>query len=60
MQSVFIFLFLCGLAVLVWWLLRDADRFLEEDEEGVGDYEKAEAAENEDVLEAIKDGSERN
>ena len=60
MHSVFIFLFLCGLAVLVWWLLRDADRFVEEDEEGVGDYEKAEAAENEDVLEAIKDGSERN
>ncbi len=57
MQSAFIFLFLCGLTMLVWWMLRDADCFLEEDEEGVGTNEKAEAAPDEYVWEAIKDGS---
>jgi hypothetical protein len=57
MQSAFIFLFLCGLAVLAWWMLLDADRFVEEDEEGVGDNEKAEAAQEEYVLEGINDGS---
>jgi hypothetical protein len=60
MQSVFIFLFLCGLAVLVWWILRDEDPFLEEGEEGVGDNESAEATEDQDVLEAINDESGRN
>ena len=45
MQSVLTCLFLCSLAVLAWWLLRDADRSLEEVEEGIGDYEEAEAAE---------------
>ena len=60
MQSVFICLFLCGLAGLAWWMLRDADRFVEEDEEGVGDNEIAEAVEDEDVLEAINDASDRN
>ena len=30
MHAVFMFLFLCGLAALAWWLLRDADRFVEE------------------------------
>lgn len=43
--------------MLVWWMLRDADCFLEEDEEGVGTNEKAEAAPDEYVWEAIKDGS---
>ena len=41
-------------------MLRDADRFVEEDEEGVGDNEIAEAVEDEDVLEAINDASDRN
>jgi len=36
MHAGFMFLFLCGLAALAWWLLRDADRFSEEaDEERV-------------------------
>ena len=40
MHSGFIFLCLCSLAALTWWLVRDADRFLEE-----VDNAKAEAAE---------------
>jgi hypothetical protein len=53
MHSVFIFLFLCALAVLVWWILRDEDRFLDEGEEGVRDDEKAEEIEDQDVVETI-------
>jgi hypothetical protein len=60
MHSGFIFLILCGLAALAWWLARDADRFVEEDEAGVADNAKAEAAEDKEVVEAITDDSDRN